>query len=90
MNLEVKGMATEKELSQFITRDLLADREEVEVGPEDNLLLSGLVDSFGVMRLIQFIEEQYAIEVKPSEVTLKNFKTVSAICAFIAGKTNAA
>ncbi len=82
-------MSIETQLTNYITHDLLSDKGEVQLGPSDNLLLSGLIDSFGVMQLVQFIEQQYSIKVKPAEVTLKNFKTITAIGTFIAAKTSA-
>lgn len=80
-------MSIETQLTTYITHDLLSGKGDVQLGPSDNLLLSGLIDSFGVMQLVQFIEQQYGIKVKPAEVTLKNFKTISAIGAFITAKS---
>lgn len=74
-------------INQFIHTQLIADRGAVQLGPDDNLLLSGLIDSHGVMRLVKFIEDQFAITVNPGEVTLKNFKTVNAMTSFISRKT---
>jgi methoxymalonate biosynthesis acyl carrier protein len=80
-------MTIQNELSQFITGQLLAENGSMQLGADDNLLLSGLIDSHAVIRLVNFIEEQFDVKVHPGEVTLKNFKTVNAMVAFINNKT---
>jgi acyl carrier protein len=80
-------MSIENELSQFISGQLLSENGNIQLGPDDNLLLSGLVDSHGVIRLVNFIQEQFGVKVQPGEITLKNFKTVNAMVAFINTKT---
>jgi len=81
-------METVTILNQFIQSELIPAREEVLLGPDDNLLLSGLVDSHGVMRLVKFIENQFTIKVSPGEINLKNFKTINAISAYIQTKNS--
>jgi acyl carrier protein len=80
-------MSIENELSQFISGQLLSENGNIQLGPDDNLLLSGLIDSHGVIRLVNFIEGQFGVKVQPGEITLKNFKTISAMVAFINTKT---
>lgn len=74
-------------VTDYITSTLLAQNGAAALGPDDNLLLSGMVDSLGVMQLVKFVEDQFAIKVQPGEVTLKNFKTVNAIAGFVGRKT---
>lgn len=74
-------------VTDYITSTLLAQNGAAALGLDDNLLLSGMVDSLGVMQLVKFVEDQFAIKVQPGEVTLKNFKTVNAIAGFVGRKT---
>ena len=70
-------------LTQFISSQLLADQQDANLGPEDNLLLSGLIDSLGVMRLVNFIEAEFELEVPPQDVTIENFQSVSILAAYL-------
>lgn len=72
-------------LTQFITRDLVG-KHDLNLTGDDDLLLSGLVDSLGVVRLITFIEQELHIEVPPSDVTIENFATVNAIAVYLETK----
>lgn len=54
-----------------------------ELEPDTDLLLTGLVDSLGVVRIVNWIEDELEVEVDPIDVTLENFQTVSAMAAYI-------
>ena len=54
----------------------------VDLQLETDLLLTGAVDSLGVIRITQWLEDEFDIEVDPVEVTLENFRTVGHIVAY--------
>lgn len=62
-----------------ITTQLSDELEEGELGPQEDLLGSGILDSLGMMRLIFFIEEEFSIKVPPEDMTIENFMTVENI-----------
>ena len=68
-------------LQTFIQDDLLAGTQEV--GPDDQLLMDGIVDSVGVMRLVAFIEEQLGIKVPPTDFTIENFGTLRDLTSYL-------
>ncbi len=69
--------------------DLLAFvRDEVAVHDEPiavdtDLLLSGTIDSLGVIRITHWLEERTGRAVPPGDVTLENFESVAAIAAYV-------
>lgn len=79
-------MTDQKTISDFITKSLLNGKEGVNIGPDDSLLLSGLVDSLGIMQLVKYVEEANGIKIAPGEITLKNFKTINSIVQFVERK----
>lgn len=56
------------------------------VTPEQDLLISGLVDSLGVMRLVAHIESKWHITIPPEDVTLENFCNVNTIVDYLDSK----
>ena len=76
-------MDTRALLKQFIAYELVGQRDLV-LNDDDDLLLSGLVDSLGVVRLIAYIEEELRVPVPPGDVTIENFGTVGAIADYLA------
>jgi acyl carrier protein len=68
-------------VSELASRLLKFVQEEVSAGGipltgDTDLLLSGAVDSLGVIRITQWLEDETGIEVDPADVTLENFQTV--------------
>jgi len=47
------------------------------VEPDTDLLLTGLVDSLGVIRIVTWMEDHLEIEIDPVDVVLENFQTVA-------------
>lgn len=46
------------------------------VEADTDLLLTGLVDSLGVIRIVTWMEDHLEIEIDPIDVVLENFQTV--------------
>lgn len=66
----------------YINREVAAEVVELET----DLLLTGAVDSIGVMRITQWMEDEHGIDVDPLEVTLANFQTVRRMSDFLQSK----
>lgn len=74
-------MNTQELIKQFLTTELLKDNQNISV--DDNLLISGLVDSLGVMLLISYVEQHFSIHVPPEDVTIEHFRSIRAIGEYI-------
>jgi acyl carrier protein len=69
----------------FIRIELVAD--EVEVGPEDDLLSGELLDSLAVLRLATFVDETFAIGMKPTDFLVENFQNATVLADYVARAT---
>lgn len=74
-----------QKLITFIQSELLNDQQSITA--EEDLLISGLVDSIGVMRLVGFIEKNLEITIPPKDVTLENFGNVNTIVSYLDSQT---
>ena len=66
----------------YINEELLNGVAEVD--RTDDLLASGLVDSFAIMWLVAFVEEQSGMTIPPDDLVIDNFRTVAAIEDYLA------
>ncbi len=73
----------EQRIINYILEELHGGQSDLKILPEDDLLGSGLVESMGMMRLIQFIEDDNGIKVSPQDMTIENFMTVAAMVDYI-------
>lgn len=79
--------ALSEALTQFIQNEIVVD--DVVVEAETDLLLSGAVDSLGVIRITHWMEETADIVVDPGDVTLENFQTVTKMAAYLNSRVSA-
>jgi len=66
----------------------VADRQAL--GNDTSLLEAGLVDSTGVLEIIQFLEASFGIHVEDEEILPENLDSVERMARYVARKTAAA
>jgi len=76
-------MDTQSAIADFITKELAIGRAK-ELHPDDDLLATGVLDSLGLMQLVLFIEERLGVKVPDEDVVIENFRSVSALTAYLA------
>jgi len=79
--------AVATKLRDFVVEELLYASDVDELGVDDELLGSGLLDSMGAAQLMVYIEENFAIQFEPQDLTFDNFNSVSALAALVAARS---
>ena len=69
------------DLLAFINDEISLDASQ-EIGLDTDLLLTGLVDSLGVVEIVAWIEDATGGTVDPSDVVLEHFQTVQNMVDF--------
>jgi acyl carrier protein len=49
------------------------------IADNDLLLEQGIIDSFGIMSLLSFLEEKFAVHIEGDDLTPENFSTIGTI-----------
>jgi len=70
----------------FIFDNFLFDAAEEELGNDDSFLDQGIIDSTGVLELVEWLEDTFNIVVDDDELIPENLDSVNQLAAFIAGK----
>lgn len=78
-------MQIREQVRSFITSNFFLP-ESSELTDESSLLDQGIIDSTGVLELILFLEETFAITVEDSEMLPDNLDSVDSITAFVSRK----
>ena len=71
---------------EYLEAELYRDHADGAIGEGDNLLDRGPIDSLGVVALVDFLQARFSVEIRPGEVTIKNFKSVATMLALIERK----
>jgi acyl carrier protein len=83
-------MTIEEKIKDYICRNLLFSDNGYPYDDQASFLEEGIVDSVGVMELVTFVEESFAVKIDDQEVTPDNFDSVSRLSAFIRRKNGEA
>ncbi len=79
------GLGTNDIIRQYITTELAVEGKEVS--DTDLLVEDGIIDSFAIMSLLSFLEEQFSIQIGGDELLPENFQSVAALTAMVERKT---
>lgn len=72
-------------------RDIVLSTLDSELGPvsdEEELLLSGLLDSMAVISITNEIEKRFKIEIDAMDITIENFESISAMANYLTEQLN--
>ena len=72
---------------KFLAKSFLFSHEGFPFGDDDSLMENGVIDSTGILELIQFVEELLGTEIPDEDVTPDNFDSVNRISRYIARKS---
>lgn len=75
----------EREIHSFVLTNFLFG-QSVDLQLDDSLLGRGLIDSTGVLELVDFLEERYEIKVEDEEVIPGNLDSVRKVATYVARK----
>ncbi len=76
-------------IKRFISENFLVSLPDT-LGDSTSLVESGIVDSTGVLEVVAFLEESFAIKIDDAELVPENLDSIGGMVALIARKRSAA
>jgi acyl carrier protein len=76
------------ELREFIVGSYLFGDSSRVPADDVSLINEGIVDSTGILELIEYLESHFGIEVTESETVPENLESVANLTRFVLGKLN--
>jgi acyl carrier protein len=76
---------TERLHSFVLEKFPLARKRQIK--PQDKLLVTGIIDSLGVLDLVAFVEQNYGLTLSDDELSSENFESIASLSSFIAAKS---
>ena len=77
-------------IAAFIVENFLFGESERLPREDDSLLEAGIIDSTGVLELIEFLEQEFAIQVSDVETVPENLGSITNLTSYVVGKRQAA
>ncbi len=73
----------ELKLRTYILENYLFSDDPDELDNADSFLDNGIIDSMGILELIHFLEEEFAIKVKTEEMIPENLDSIDNLITFL-------
>lgn len=69
-------------LSAFLANDILKQPDRV-LAPDEPLISSGLIDSFSLMDVALFVEDNFGVRIEDTELNAETFDNLDQLAALI-------
>jgi acyl carrier protein len=79
-------MELKEKIRNFIESNLVVFEDEAEFTDSDNIFEMGFVNSLFAMKLVNFIEQEFKLEVDNDDLEISNFSSVDRIIEYITKK----
>jgi acyl carrier protein len=76
----------EDEVRRFLADIFFLGDDPAGLSGSRSLIEAGIIDSTGVLELVGFLEEQYAIRIEDDELVPENLDSIDNIVRFVARK----
>ena len=78
-----------REIKDFIVSNFLFGQEGAGIAEDASFLETGIIDSTGLLELVAFIEQRYAISVADRELLPENLDSLQNVSRFVTRKLEA-
>jgi len=76
-------VSPQQKIAQFLVTRFRAAIRRPDIGFDEPLISSGIVDSFGVLEVIAFLEDTFGVVLDPTRLRVTEFETVNSITALV-------
>ena len=79
-------MTVRADLRRYVLENHLFTDDDAALNDGDSFLETGILDSTGIMELILFIEETFALKVSDDEMAPENLDSIDSLVAYVERK----
>ena len=70
-------------VERFLLTEVRTGHHVDAIGPEDDLIISGVIDSLGIQQLVTFLESRYGLRIANEDVVPDNFRSLRHVETFV-------
>lgn len=72
-------------IANYIKHEIANEPLE-DLGEQEDLLGSGIIDSMGMIRLVSYLEQEFQVTISSEDMIVENFMTLEHILKFLSEK----
>jgi acyl carrier protein len=77
-------------LTDYLRRNFLPRNDAAEIGLDDDLFATGVIDSSGVIECVLFLERRFSVTTPDEDLLPENFSTISSVAAYVRSRLDGA
>lgn len=78
--------AIQEKVKTFVLREFLDGEDPSALGPTTKLFTTGILDSIATLKLVAFLEKEFAITIEAHEADAQNLDTLDDIARLVTSK----
>ena len=86
MSREPERTDVAQAIRDYICGTMLIGLSDQTIEPDESLVQRGVVDSTGVLELVEFLQDRFGISVQDEEITTDNLDTLNSITTYVQRK----
>ena len=71
-------------IRDFVKSSLVKKQDHLDIRDDDNIIVKGILDSLGIIKVINFLEDRFRLVIRDEDVIPDNFETIEALSSFVA------
>ncbi|MDN5995173.1 acyl carrier protein [Acidipropionibacterium jensenii] len=84
--MQIDDATLREKVRGFVLEDLLLGDSERLPSDDSSLLETGVIDSTGILELIEFLEQNFAIQVADNETIPENLDGIDRVVSYVLSK----
>jgi acyl carrier protein len=85
-DIKMKTTGIKAQIREFIVENFLFGVEDLQLEDDDSFLEKGIIDSTGILELIEYLEESFAVSIQDDELVPENLDSLNRVDSFIMRK----
>ena len=70
-------------IKDFLVKNVISDGDKIDLGYEDSLIETGIIDSLAIVKIIAFLEGEFKIIIGDDDILAENFESIKSMSVFI-------
>ena len=75
-----------EQIREFIVENFLVGEDSDDLKDDSSFLEEGIIDSTGVLELVEFLEDTFEIKVDDEELIPENLDSINNLCTYLEKK----
>jgi acyl carrier protein len=70
-------------IEKVIVTEIATSFEKKSLNPDEDLLENGMIDSLGLMKLIDFMEKSFGVKILDEQIVPENFQSLNSMVRLV-------